>query len=146
MKWRFSHRLFLLAMLLSASGCAPPAARTEAEAFKNLDQQEARIAANVPANYKQIIADTLRRTLKDPYSVRSAEISQPSIRFAGILNGGEGVVVCVRYNAKNSFGAYTGLRTTGFVFNARVIQAELSDGSLACQGQAFFPFAELVAG
>ena len=41
----------------------------------------------------------LRQLLKDPYSVRSAEISAPAPGWVGIIYGGTQNVGCVRYKA-----------------------------------------------
>lgn len=46
----------------------------------------------------------------DPYSIRSASIA-PGTRAAP--SGMSGRVVCYRLNAKNQYGAYTGMQTWG---------------------------------
>src|ERR1700761_5567679 len=69
-----------------------------------------------PANYRALIVAKLKTTLKDPYSVRDSQISQPTPMWAGLLRGGTGTGVCVRLNAKNSYGAYTGLLNHKFIF------------------------------
>lgn len=59
----------------------------------------------LPSSWRQDIAATMKAELKDPYSVRDASITQPyKTSWAGKSTWG----VCVEYNAKNSFGAYTG--------------------------------------
>jgi len=69
----------------------------------------------IPANYKAQVAALMRSTLKDPYSVRDAMISQP-ITVSGLLVGGTRNGACVRLNSRNSFGAYTGLETFTVAF------------------------------
>ena len=54
------------------------------------------------------IAQAARTALKDPYSVRDAEISQ-------IMGKGNNNYVCVQANTRNGFGGYTG-RTGYTVF------------------------------
>lgn len=54
------------------------------------------------------MADAARNALKDPYSVRDAEISHT-------MGKGNNNYVCVRANTKNGFGGYTG-RTGYTVF------------------------------
>jgi hypothetical protein len=141
MKWRWIGVAFVLA------GCVRgPAPQTEAEALQKFDEDRQIVAKAVPPDYKRVIVEALRRELKDPYSVRDPEITDPAPGFIGILNGGQGVVVCVRLNAKNSFGAYTGRTTWGFAFREGMIVAQWPEGnSLACQGRAYFPFPELSA-
>ncbi|WLR90953.1 hypothetical protein [Shinella zoogloeoides] len=52
------------------------------------------------------IAEAARNALRDPYSVRDAEISW-------IMGNATHNYVCVRANSKNGFGGYTG--RTGYV-------------------------------
>src|SRR5262245_52344993 len=65
-------------------------------------------AQSVPPNYKAQIIDYMRTTLKDPYSVRAAAIG-PAQEVKYNWQSWPGV--CVRLNAKNSYGAYSGLET-----------------------------------
>lgn len=70
--------------------------------------------ANIePKNYRLEILKALRSAIKDPTSVRDASISMPALKWMGV---GERYVVCVRFNAKNSFGGYTGLKETMAIF------------------------------
>src|SRR5262249_55271923 len=68
-----------------------------------------------PANYRAVAADHLRKSLFDPYSVRDAQIAAPKQAAGPSLNS-DGFytpwVICVRANAKNRFGAYTGPQHT----------------------------------
>lgn len=89
------------------------------------------------------MVENLRQSLKDPYSVRSAEISQPKIGFAGLLRGGNVPVVCAKFNARNSFGAYTGVEEHVFVFKGGKIFDSYSGMNAACGDAAYAPFPEL---
>ncbi len=75
-----------------------------------------------PDNYEQIVQNKLNETLKDPYSVRDLSIPRPMVTtvWTGLVNGGNlhAWGTCVRYNAKNSFGAYVGLRAYMFYIKA----------------------------
>ncbi|MCA0033544.1 hypothetical protein [Mesorhizobium sp. B263B2A] len=101
-------RLTIVAAALALAGCT-----TSAE---QIDKQ---IAGQQPpsAALRQKIVEAARTELKDPYSVRDATISS-YIPAPGKPNTG---FVCVRYNAKNGFGGYTGLSTVG----TNVINGEL---------------------
>ncbi len=67
-----------------------------------------------PANYKQKIIENVRQSFFDPYSIRDASISKP---FAvNRIGHGEVWFVCVRANAKNRMGAYTGIKPTAYWF------------------------------
>lgn len=95
------QRYFLSAALLGAallSGCAtmqqPPAA---AGPKPSLDEAQ------------EVIAAYLQETLKDPYTVKDfAVIDGP--RHACWRGTQAGWIVQYRYNARNSYGAYTGLK------------------------------------
>ena len=86
----------------------------------------------------------MRGALKDPDSVRDASISPPAPGFVGLLNGGNATVVCVRLNAKNSFGGYTGVKSTALIFRAGQVVGMLSDRPLACQNRPYQPFPEVL--
>ena len=63
-----------------------------------------------------IILRHLERSLKDPDSLKQLRIVAGPIDlswYRGALNGGghdEAWLYCIEYNAKNSYGAYTGLK------------------------------------
>lgn len=95
-----------------------------------------------PDNYRQKVAQSLRSSLYDPYSVRDAQISEPSVHMAMI---GPLWNVCFRGNAKNRFGAYTGVDYVLFVFKGGQISTVAAESALSCQGATFGPFPELGA-
>lgn len=74
-----------------------------------------------PANYRQMTKDKILSTFKDPYSIRDAQIAAPQWDSTPLPlpNGmwAAGVwAVCVKANAKNSFGAYAGASYSAIVF------------------------------
>ncbi len=75
--------------------------------------------------------------------VPDEEVSAPAVGFVGLLNGGNAQVVCARFNAKNSFGAYIGVRPVAYVFRGGRIVGAVSDNPLACEGRSYTPFPEL---
>lgn len=74
-----------------------------------------------PVNYRAAIEEQMRVTLKDPYSVRDFRLGRPQkmSKWVGIAFGGNSYYwgVCAEYNAKNSYGAYVGLRRYIFKFS-----------------------------
>jgi predicted small secreted protein len=70
------------------------------------------IASQRPATSSEIdkILNAARDYLVDPYSVRDAEISN-------VINLGGTPVVCVKFNAKNRMGGYTGRQTLMIYMN-----------------------------
>lgn len=78
-----------------------------------------------PNNYKKLVLDYLDQNLKDPDSLKRLKINSPVAgkTRAGLVYGGKfyGYRSCVSYNAKNSYGGYTGLKTYSYWFkNGRV--------------------------
>lgn len=93
-------RLAIVAGLLVIGGC-----------ITGTPEDKARAVRQMPADYKARVVQYYRESLKDPYSIRDAQISQPLPIFVGRANGYYAPGVCVRLNGKNSFGAYIGLQT-----------------------------------
>ncbi|MCB1476598.1 MAG: hypothetical protein H6883_07065 [Rhodobiaceae bacterium] len=87
-------------------------------------------ASPPPANYKAAVVNYVKTTFFDPYSIRDASISQPVYR-QGIYDGTNivayrGWAVCLRANAKNRMGAYTGLNYSLLLFKGDVVELSLS--------------------
>jgi hypothetical protein len=103
-----SRLLGCLAATLLAAGCASTQQRVELASA--LGQPPSEAAAN------QVILDVLARALKDPGSLQQYRIVSgptPVNWYRGLLNGGgfdSAWMFCFEYNAKNSFGGYTGVK------------------------------------
>jgi hypothetical protein len=103
--------LLFVVMLLIASGCV-----------RVSPQGRELVRADVgpyPSDYQAMVSMWLKTNLKDPYSVMDLQMTSPvEDRYWGglLITGGyiSAYRSCVRYNAKNSFGAYVGLRTYSF--------------------------------
>lgn len=108
-------------------------------------------AGPAPENYRQIVRDYVRQTFKDPYSIRDAEIATP-ITNGPVLVPPMGPVamvwvVCVRANAKNAFGAYTGLQQVAVVIHkGRAVNSwdEQHYSGHVCSGATYQPFPEIM--
>jgi hypothetical protein len=98
----------------------------------------------IPKNHRQVAATIYRAMLKDPYSVRDAEISKPLNRS---LKGFPGWTVCIRSNSKNGFGAYSGVTTVGLIISENRYRQLLDGGTERemCGGLKYEPFPELRA-
>jgi hypothetical protein len=95
----------------------------------------------MPPNYREQVAAEVRKTFFDPYTVRDAQISAPipGVSFLGAMNS-----VCVRANAKNRMGGYTGAKDTVFVFRGGVITtADQQYAGMICSTAAYEPFPEI---
>lgn len=102
-----------------------------------------------PDNYKQIVREHVRTNFLDPYSIRDPEIAAPRPSGGPILVPAglkEVWVVCFRANAKNSFGAYTGMRPTAMLIDAgRVVNAlDNAAWEMWCNGSRYEPFPEVL--
>ncbi len=91
-------KLLILAVGMMLAGCITDAGK--------LEDRIAAQRAPSPA-IKQLIINEARNILLDPYSVRDVSISSLIPNLKSSNNDG---FICVRFNAKNSYGAYTGLK------------------------------------
>jgi hypothetical protein len=91
-----------------------------------------------PVNYRGIVAKLVRETFFDPYSIRDAEISEPVVVPSV---GPVAWKVCIRANAKNRMGAYTGRKNTGIIISDGNIVSVESTDALSGQGPACPPAA-----
>jgi hypothetical protein len=84
-----------------------------------------------PEQYEQTIREHLRVTLKDPYSIQDFSVSSPERTWCAIPPGGGtfyGWRVISKYNAKNAYGAYVGLRQSVYWFHGERIKLITADG------------------
>lgn len=125
--------LALITVALCVAGCARNAENRSISGDTS---------AAVPSNYRDLVSSAMRSSLKDPYSVRDAQISEPTQMWVGLFNGGTMPTVCVRLNAKNSFGAYTGVQTQVFMFRNGA-PAEIGHTPEGCANLPYSPFPEL---
>lgn len=113
-----------LAALTACQSVPPPATAT----------------AHIPGDYRRAAAAAIRNYLKDPYSVRDAMISEPTM-LSGLMIGGNKPGVCVTLNAKNGFGAYVGMQNFTIPFNGASPIA-VFEGN--CADMHWTPFRELM--
>jgi hypothetical protein len=64
-----------------------------------------------------LIGEAVKQALKDPDSPKQFRITSPAraiVWYRGLLQGGgyeEAWMYCIEFNAKNSYGGYTGVKT-----------------------------------
>jgi hypothetical protein len=89
-----------------------------------------------PEHYEQTIREYLRVTLKDPYSVQDFSVSEPELTACSIAPGSPfyGWRVATQYNAKNSYGAYVGLRQYFYWFHGEQVKLITTDLSICPEG------------
>ena len=72
-----------------------------------------------PENWREVARKGARKALFDPYTARDVEIAEPIPAYP-VFDGvtpipHRGWMVCMRANAKNRFGGYTGQQVTGLL-------------------------------
>ena len=95
-----------------------------------------------PSNYEETARSCLKGILKDPDSLKQFSVGTPMKRSCtiGIYGRFWGWRVQVNYNAKNSYGAYTGVHTKYFWFHGDNVTA-ITDHPTDCpaiQGQRVY--------
>ena len=111
--------LFILASVsLALSGCATPTAGD--------------IADIKPSDYVEQIRSELANIFVDPASLKDTEISEPfpvNTVFDGITPiPRSGWAVCLKTNAKNRLGGYTGKHPVLFLFESGKLSMTLDQG------------------
>lgn len=97
-------------------------------------------ADQLPPSYRSLIVAKMKTFLKDPYSVRDAEITGPMQTDYGF--GGHRPGVCFRLNAKNQYGAYNGVTTYVAGFKGRDVTVG-ERITTDCDSHGWAPFPEL---
>ena len=98
----------LLPMAVALAACTTELGPTQSELRANWDAQNV-----FPQNYKTDLLAFLRTYLNNPVGIRSASVSAPVLKKAG---PGERYVVCITYDARDTFGKYTGPKEAMAVF------------------------------
>ncbi|TAK49426.1 MAG: hypothetical protein EPO23_04245 [Xanthobacteraceae bacterium] len=93
-----------------------------------------------PANYRAELLIFLRSYLNDPTGVREAMIAGPVTRLFG---GYERYIVCLRYNARNLSGGYTGASDRMATYLDGRFDRLVETAREYCSGAAYVPFPEL---
>lgn len=107
------NKLLLAAVIIALAGCAnrpedSSQIMNDAGPIPSMSEAEAAIKSQLAA------------TLKDPDSLKQFEMLGDPAYFTwyrGMVRGGRydaAYLVCFKYNAKNSYGAYTGAKVEGF--------------------------------
>lgn len=97
--------LFVGALAAALSGCGSGRSWEERDAILNV----------YPNNYRADLLAAVHTYVSDPTNIRDGYVSDPAIRPVGRQNR---YVACVRFNARNSDGRYTGSRDVLAVFVA----------------------------
>lgn len=93
-----------------------------------------------PANYRAELLAFLRTYLNDPTNVREASISEPIQRY---LAGTRRYFLCVRYNARDSAGQYTGVTDRAALYLDGRFDRLIEKPQDFCPAPAYAAFPEL---
>jgi hypothetical protein len=113
--------IILIVPSLLLGGCAPAPVREYRTLQPNPEQisaaEQQGLFGECPQDLAKLAQDYMRTMLKDPYTVRDFAVVGPAAKAwyygPGPTGRGHqyGWAFPVQYNAKNSYGGYTGLRT-----------------------------------
>lgn len=134
------HRIFAIAATALLGACAG--------GYSNIQTSSAPSAAP-PGEWRAMTLAHLRRSLKDPYSVRDAEIAAPYLAAGpSLMPSGFGTpwIVCVSANSKNTFGAYAGKSPIVVLIYEGKVETSHENGAwaIACNDVKYEPFPELM--
>ena len=94
----------------------------------------------VPVNYRANMLEFLKGQLNDPVGVRDAYITEP--RLQQVL-ADQRYVVCVRFDAKDPFGQYSGPKEHIAIYFAGNLTQFVPANPGQCTGAAYQRFPEL---
>jgi hypothetical protein len=98
------------------------------------------VAQPFPANYRADLLAFLRTYLNDPTNVRDASISEPIQRQ---IAGARRYFLCVRYDARDSSGRYTGVADRAALYLDGRFDRLIEKAQDFCPAAAYAPFSEL---
>lgn len=137
MRWTIGTAV--LAGVLSVGGCASDdLGPSRAELNARWEAQNV-----YPQDYKGDLLAFLRTYLNDPTGVRNAGVSQPALMDVG---PGKRYVACVRYNARDGKGRYSGVKVGAAAYVSGKLDRFTDPGQSAqamCKDAVFAPFPEL---
>ncbi|MBV9556802.1 MAG: hypothetical protein JO254_06955 [Pseudolabrys sp.] len=133
-------RWFAIGVALFLAGCASSTEPTQADLKAEWESRN-----SPPVNAKGDIIAFMRTYLNNPSGLRSAGISNP---FRKTLPGdpGERILVCVRYDARDTTGRYVGVKTGAAAFRSgrfEVFYDNPREAPELCKEAVYQPFPEL---
>ena len=130
-------RLALLVLLLPLGACA---GGTSEEIYLSRSRSGADVAQPFPVNYRAELLSFMRTYLNDPTGVRQAAISEPVQRYMG---GTRRYYLCVRYDARDSSGRYTGVSDRAALYLDGRFDRLIEKAQDFCPATAYAAFPEL---
>jgi hypothetical protein len=125
----------LVMLLLPLAACAGGE-----EIYLSRSRSGADAAQPFPANYRAELLSFMRTYLNDPTNVRQAAISEPVQRHIG---GIRRYFLCVRYDARDSTGRYTGVADRAALYLDGRFDRLVEKSQDFCPAPAYAAFPEL---
>ena len=128
----------ILTGMLALGGCTTDLGPTPSDLKAQWEAQNV-----YPQTFKADLLAFLRTYLNDPTGVRSATVTQPTLKDYG---PGQRYMVCLRYNARDNTGAYLGMKTGAAVYVSAKLDAFLDQPKQVkelCKDAVYAPFPEL---
>ena len=132
---RLARRMAVLAVALPLAACVGGGDETYYARPKNTE-----VPQPFPANYRAELLAFMRTYLNDPTNIRQAAIAEPALREIG---GYRRYYVCLRYDARDSGGRYTGVSDRAALYLDGRFDRLLERQTELCGTAAYAPFAEL---
>ena len=130
-----SRLALLLLLLLPLGACVGGSGDDYFSRPRNPD-----VAQPFPVNYRADLLAFMRTYLNDPTNVREASISEPIQRHvAGIRR----YFLCVRYNARDNAGRYTGVADRAALYLDGRFDRLIEKSEDFCPAPAYVAFPEL---
>lgn len=93
-----------------------------------------------PADYTRQLLEFMRSYLNDPTGVRNASIADPALMT---IEGYDRYAVCLRYDARNLSGRYSGISDRLAIFTDGRFDRLIERAKDQCSRAAYRPFHEL---
>lgn len=109
----------------------------------------------LPVNYREIVATHVRNSFIDPYSIRDASLTSPvpgELYVERVVGAYEkGWLVCLKANAKNRSGGYSGQMQTVMILRGGTVVNSLSGPNIQlvadrkCDKSLYQPYPDIEA-
>jgi hypothetical protein len=132
----YARRAAILLFALGVAGCAWTGGNDSLSytADRGVEEQV------YPKNYRPELLAFLRTYLNDPRGVREAVIAEPAQKKVG---GRLRYVVCVRFNARGTDGAYAGVKQRAAMYIDGRFDRMIEDADELCEGTTYAAFPEM---
>ena len=134
---RHARPALLVLLLLPLAACAGGSGD---EIYLSRSRSAPDVAQPFPVNHRAELLAFMRTYLNDPTNIRQAAISEPVQRYVG---GIRRYYLCVRYDARDSSGRYTGVADRAALYLDGRFDRLIEKSQDFCPAQTYAAFPEL---